>query len=128
MVAAVEHERSRRKALLYVSNGYAFAPPRYGAPATDPRSVRGQAMTLEEVRHRFSALTRQARRAGVRVFALDPRRLPVTGPPVDRPEWDRYVATMRETLRAISDQTRGLALLDIQDPVEAANRISSTLR
>jgi hypothetical protein len=78
--------RNRRRAMVYVSNGYSA-----------------------DVSARLPALTRAARRANVTMFAIDPRSLP--GSPLAN---ERSAAT-QNSLRAIVESTHGFALLHEND-------------
>jgi hypothetical protein len=69
---------------------------------------------VPELLHEFAALTRQARRTGVRIFAIQPRTAVTTDRNIERPEWQNYFAATRRNLRALCDQTGGVALLETQ--------------
>ena len=78
----------RRAALIYVSHGY---------------DIR-----LGRIRDQLSALTRQAKKTRVMIFALDPRGLgpPTTPDPrVDPDALAAHLATTRKSLRFIAEQT-----------------------
>lgn len=121
-IAKAEQVRSRRKSLIFISSGHGFEPPPYSARSVAPRSGGKRPATVEELLPEFAALTRQARRAGVKVFAIEPRTPVATDPNVERPEWLDYFAATRRNLRALCDQTGGLALLETQD-AELVKRI-----
>jgi VWFA-related protein len=93
LIASV-HAPNRRKALVYVSNGY-----------------------TTDVSAQLSELTRAARRANVTIFAIDPRGLP--GSPL---AGERSAGT-QSSLRAIGEPTRGFALLDEKNYEDGMTRI-----
>jgi hypothetical protein len=108
MLSADPAGAARRQAMLYVSNGYPLDPP---------DAVTGFASA--------------AQRASVTVFAINARDLP--GAPMvpvqgDPARWASYHAAMLSSLRAISEPTGGLAVLDEADFADALSRISRKMR
>jgi hypothetical protein len=98
---------SRRRVMLYVSNGYLDPPD-----------------------GRVAELARAARRSDVTVFAMNAGGLP-SAPAVLTPRdalWDSYRAAMVDSLRAISEPTGGFAVLDAADFADALPRISRMVR
>jgi hypothetical protein len=88
----------RRKAVIYVRNGYV---------QTDVIT----AEVCDEIREVISA----ARRAGVRIFAIDGRLLsgfPSPDPNVNPDEWQTYWSGTQASLRALSHETGGFAFVD----------------
>ena len=114
LIATAEQVRSRRKAMLFVSNGYGFDPPPFNGRSVAPPSGGKRPATVPKLRLEFAALTRQARRVGVRVFAIEPRTVVTTDWNVGRAEWQDYFAATRLNLRALCEQTGGVALLETQ--------------
>ncbi len=97
----------RRKAVIYVSNGYM---------PTDVATADG----CDEVAEVIGA----ARRAGVRIFAIDGRLLagfPSPDPNMSRDAWHAYWTGTQASLRALSDESGGFAFVDSND-VEGALR------
>jgi VWFA-related protein len=97
----------RRKAVIYISNGYM---------QTD--------MTTAEVCDDVPDVISAARRAGVRIFAIDGRLLagfPVPDPNMNPDAWHSYWTSTQESLRMLSEETGGFAFLDSTD-VEGALR------
>jgi hypothetical protein len=121
--------RNMRKAFIYLSNGYDMQPPPDGSAAT-LASAPSVDISADDVRDHFLSLTDQARRANVRIFAIDPRRVdPGTpDPSLDRIWWQNYWATSRNSLREMSERSGGFALLEDLDLAEGLKRISHAMR
>ena len=138
----------RRKAIVYVSNGYDFDPfPDYRR--TDDREYgeirggRGMQDTGEDPfllnanNNRFSDadlamelayLTRAANRANATFYTIDPRGL-VGGPDIDvdvsPTEWAQHIRKSTDTLRIIAEQTGGFAAVNSNDFNKALQRIDA---
>lgn len=115
------------RAVLYISNGYDFdiLPDR---PTTSPRLPPGLIFTRSEVREQLTQLIASAMRAGVRIFAIDPRvgfDDPVPGP--SDPAWPAHRSAMRSVLQSISDGSGGLAIVD-GDFVSQLRRVADAIR
>ncbi len=129
----LEQLRDRRKAIIYVSNGYLFvsSPTDIAAPSeANPFSVRGDRFSVDHVRSEVAALIAEARRANVAIFAIDPRSMPgaaIVDPAVFAADWDSYMAATRSSLRLLSDRTGGFAIVD-EDLAGGLRRINSTVR
>lgn len=107
-VAVLGQLDSRHRALLYISNGYPF----------DMNS-------LIEGR----ALAGVARQSGVKVFAIDARVLDASAQPAAQArEPDDHIRASRESLRVLSVQSGGFAILDGDDMAAAFERIASAIR
>jgi hypothetical protein len=103
----------RRKAVIYVSNGYSLGP--------------AAARVLDQL----SELPRIASRSRITIFAIEPRRLADTltrYPNVDAVALDNDWTTTRNSLRALSEPTGGFVLVDGPELVEGLERISSAMR
>jgi hypothetical protein len=99
----------RRRAMLYVTNGYHLDPPDVGV----------------------AGFASAARRSNVTVFAINAAGLP--GAPAslvqgDAALWASYRAAMLNSLRAISEPTGGFAVLDEADFADALQRIGRRMR
>jgi hypothetical protein len=73
----------------------------------------------------------EAGRSDIKVFAIDTRRLPNSAQPdssTDSVWWQNYWATTRNSLRVMSEQTGGFALLEEHDLAEGLKRINNTVR
>jgi hypothetical protein len=100
---------SRRRAMLYLTNGYHLDPPDV----------------------RIGGFASAAQRANITVFAINARSLS-RAPPVpvqgDAALWASYRAAMLNSLRAISEPTGGFAVLDEADSADALQRIGRIVR
>jgi VWFA-related protein len=145
---------NRRKAFIYVSNGYDFNPfqetrkkqdeERYGTPQsqdpsstegtgnnpqeTDPFKVQGNKFYQADLVSELSWLTRAANRANVTMYTIDPRGLvgmPDLDEKVDMMEWQAYVRTSQDSLRTIAELTGGYAAVNQNDFDKALKRIDA---
>jgi VWFA-related protein len=126
--------RHRRKALLYISNGYDFNPFPKGRTKywqdvygdTDPFARRTGEFSEADLVLDLAELTRTANRANVSIYTIDPRGLPA-GPDIDEPvdaaDWQRNVQTAQDALRVLADQTGGLAVVNRNDFERALEQI-----
>ncbi len=145
----LEAVHNRRKAFLYVSNGYDFNPfndsrLKYGAFSqnssgrssdnpddpnyTDPFSRQGNQFAEADLVRELSELTRAANRANATFYTIDPRGL-VGGPDLDEKidptEWNEYVRVSQDSLRVIAEQTGGIAVVNQNDFDKALKRIDA---
>jgi VWFA-related protein len=146
---------NRRKAFIYVSNGYDFNPfqdtrkkqdaERYGAPQgsgssddgsgnnqsqdqSDPFRNQGNKFHQADLVSDLSWLTRNANRANVTMYTIDPRGLvgmPDLDEKVDMVEWQAYVRTSQDSLRTIAELTGGYAAVNQNDFDKALKRIDA---
>jgi VWFA-related protein len=144
---------NRRKAFIYVSNGYDFNPfkesrnkaeaERYGRPTdntqgegsdgnsqqeNDPFAKQGQQFVEADLVSDLSWLTRNANRANVTMYTIDPRGLvgmPDLDEKVDMVEWQNYVRTSQDSLRTIAELTGGYAAVNQNDFDKALKRIDA---
>jgi VWFA-related protein len=156
LLKQLEKVTDRRKTFLYVSSGYDFNPfpeARKRADArrnstdgstdlglTDPNPVdpslltnpfeeRNNQLGEADLVNEMAELTRQANRANVTFYAIDPRGL-TAGPDLDEREVNttEYMDNVRktqDTLRVISDLTGGFAVVNQNDFVKALKRIDA---
>jgi VWFA-related protein len=147
---------NRRKIFIYMSSGYDFNPfpdarKRYDAQQnsrdpstdlglTDPNAVDPSLLSnpFEERNNQFnesdlvrelSELTRQANRANVTMYTIDPRGL-TAGPDMDEQdvrttEYMDNVRTSQDTLRVIAELTGGFAVVNMNDFDKALKRIDA---
>ena len=144
----LEKVHNRRKAVIYVSNGYDFNPfeqarlgedPVYGGRfgenreenMTDPfaRTLRqGQQFADADLAREISELTRAANRANATMYTIDPRGL-TAGPDLDEQvdpvEWGNHVRKTQDSLRVLADLTGGLAVVNQNDFDKALKRIDA---
>ncbi len=144
LVRNLEKVQNRRKALIYVSNGYDFNPfpdaraggglfgSRYGSQYDEgdvfSYQRQGQQFADADLARELSDLTRAANRANVSFYTIDPRGL-VGGPDldenVDPMEWGNYVRKSQDSLRVIAEETGGLAVVNQNDFDKALKRIDA---
>jgi VWFA-related protein len=156
MVKQLEKITNRRKTFLYVSSGYDFNPfpdARKRADAqrnsrdgstimglTDPNPVdpellsnpfeeRNTQLGESDLVREMSELTRQANRANVNFYTIDPRGL-TAGPDIDQndvsvAEYQTYVRKTQDTLRVIAELTGGFAVVNQNDFGRALKRIDA---
>ena len=151
----LEQVHNRRKAFIYVSNGYDFNPfsdtrkkndearwrdmnPGRGSDDgsgnnsdvsdTNPFLRQGNQFSFADLAAELSELTRQANRANVSIYAIDPRGL-VGGPDldekVDMVDFQNYVTTSQNSLRVLAEQTGGIAVVNQNDFVKSLKRIDA---
>jgi len=144
----LERVQNRRKAVIYVSNGYDFNPFAGARSGEDPfflsrqdpmgQSQRtdsvndptrqGQQFADADLARELAELTRTANRANATVYTIDPRGL-VGGPDldeqVDPTQWNDYVRKSQDSLRVIADLTGGIAVVNQNDFGKALKRIDA---
>jgi VWFA-related protein len=142
----LERVQNRRKAIIYVSNGYDFNPfekarmgedpffgGKYGEDAQQNQydqysnpTKQTQQFADADLARELSELTRLANRANASFYTIDPRGL-VGGPDLDEQvdpvEWNDYVRTSQDSLRVIADLTGGIAVVNQNDFDKALKRI-----
>jgi VWFA-related protein len=158
----LEQVHNRRKALVYVSDGYDFNPfqdARLGtmdpnspfqqnefaksqnqmaqqnsdgsSSATDPfasQQKQNEEFADADLARELGELTRQANRANVTMYTIDPRGLVGMGDideQVDPQQWSEYVRKTQDSLRVIAEETGGLAVVNQNDFSKALKRIDA---
>jgi VWFA-related protein len=144
----LEKIHNRRKALIYVSNGYDFNPfalTRSGQSmiypnsdnamnaqnqqdGTDPWIKQGQQFSDADLVRELADLTRAANRANTTIYTIDTRGLvgmPDLDEKVDPSDWADYVRKSQDSLRVLADQTGGIAVVNSNDFDKALKRIDS---
>ena len=139
----------RRKAVIYISNGYDFDPfPEYRQtnerqlyedtggrsddPSNDPfgnSSATGRNQFSEaDLAMEMTYVTRAANRANATFYTIDPRGL-VGGPDIDNSispsEWAAHIRKTTDTLRVLAEQTGGFALVNSNDFNKGLQRIDN---
>lgn len=137
----------RRKAVIYISNGYDFDPfPEYrrtnerqlyedtGGRSEDPyndpfqNSAGRNQFSEADLAMEMSFLTRAANRANATFYTIDPRGL-VGGPDIDNnispSEWQAHIRKTTDTLRVIAEQTGGFAVVNSNDFNRGLQRIDN---
>jgi VWFA-related protein len=144
----LEKVHNRRKAVIYVSEGYDFNPfpearmgedPVFGGrfgqtreeaqqdPSTDLMK-QGQQFADADLQRELAEVVRTANRANATVYSIDPRGL-VGGPDLDENldpvEWGNYIRKSQDSLRVLADETGGLAVVNQNDFDRALKRIDA---
>ena len=140
----LERVQNRRKAVVYVSNGYDFNPfaearlgedPFYGGRYGEDRETnrndpmrQGQQFADADLVRELAEVGRVANRANATLYTIDPRGL-VGGPDldeqVDPTEWQEYVRKSQDSLRVMADITGGIAVVNQNDFDKALKRIDA---
>jgi VWFA-related protein len=145
IVRNLEKIHNRRKAVVYVSNGYDFNPfegARFGDPNIigmkrqgidqmneyDPFTRSSAKFAEADLVRELAELTRAANRANATLYTIDPRGL-VAGADldedVDPTEWNNYVRKSQDSLRVLADETGGFAVVNQNDFDKALKRIDA---
>ena len=147
-----EQIHDRRKAFIYISEGYDYDPysrsrakaaadrnpaPRGSAadtgqvPDTNPFSTGNNEFAAADLSAELAELTREANRANTTIYTIDPRGL-VGGPDIDQTtldsrDWQDHVRETQNSLRTIAELTGGVAVVDRNDFKAALKRIDSEM-
>jgi VWFA-related protein len=150
LMGKLEQVHGRRKAVVYVSNGYDFNPfkdsreklarERYGmggnqtdengnyVDESNPFMIQGNKFAEADLVSELSWLTRAANRANATFYTIDPRGL-VGGPDldekVDMVEWQNHVRSTQDSLRTLAELTGGIAVINQNDFNKALKRIDN---
>jgi VWFA-related protein len=137
--------QNRRKAVLWISSGYDFNPftesrleeqaQRFQTNAADLQSdpfYRQQASTQElgeaDLVHELAEVTRAANRANATIYTFDPRGL-IAGQDLDQEvtqaDWNRHVQNTHTSLRVLSEQTGGIAAVNMNDTGPVLERLDA---
>ncbi len=150
LMQKLEQVHNRRKAFIYVSNGYDFNPfqqtrqkleaERYARPSRDgeggdgteydynPFMRQGNQFAEADLAMELAELTRAANRANASIYTIDPRGL-VGGPDLDEQidmvEWQNYVRSSQDSLRVLAELTGGIAVVNQNDFDKGLKRIDA---
>jgi VWFA-related protein len=150
IVENLSRVQNRRKAVIYVSNGYDLNPfelTRRGESQLFPNSNPGATRTEDQqtggydestrqtqqwadadLVRQLADLTRAANRANATIYTIDPRGL-VGGADLDQQvdptDWNDYVRKSQDSLRVIAEETGGIAVVNQNDFDKALKRIDA---
>ena len=139
--------QNRRKAVIFVSNGYDFNPfegSRFGDPNIvgmknerynnntgmeyDPFTRTSNQFADADLARELSELTRAANRANATFYTIDPRGL-VAGSDldeqVDTTEWNNHIRKSQDSLRVIAEETGGFAVINQNDFDKSLKKIDA---
>ena len=141
----LEKVQNRRKAVLYISSGYDFNP--FEASRVDEQALKlhvnaadlqsdpffrtqqsSQLLAEADLVRELAELTRAANRANATIYTIDPRGLSA-GPDIDQDlkteEWNAYLRDSQDSLRVLSEETGGFALVNTNAFDAGLKRIDS---
>jgi VWFA-related protein len=140
----LEAVHNRRKAFIYISDGYDFDPypqsrakaagdrfptsPDSGqVPDANPFTKGGNEFAAADLAAELAELTRAANRTNTTIYTIDPRGL-VAGPGIDQTtldtrDWQDHVRETQSSLRVIAELTGGFAAINSNDVTKALTRI-----
>jgi VWFA-related protein len=144
----LEKVHNRRKAVIYVSEGYDFNPfpearlgedPVFGgrfgqtreeaqADPTNEMMRQGQQFADADLQRELAEVVRTANRANATVYSIDPRGLvgmPDLDEQIDPVEWGTYIRKSQDSLRVLADETGGIAVVNQNDFDKALKRIDA---
>jgi VWFA-related protein len=146
MLRQMERIQGRRKAVVWVSNGFDFDPfsearlgedpvfgGRFGQTREEGRELRdqfnrGNVFADADLARELGELTRTANRANATIYTIDPRGL-IAGADlddnIDPVEWDKHVRKTQDSLRVLAEETGGLAVVNQNDFDKALKRIDA---
>jgi VWFA-related protein len=145
MLTQMEKINNRRKAVVWVSNGYDFNPfaesrlgedpvfgGRFGQTREEGREQQGMTNQNQfadaDLARELAELTRTANRANATLYTIDPRGL-VAGSDLDEQldpvEFGEHVRKTQDSLRVLAEQTGGIAVVNQNNFEKALKRIDA---
>lgn len=146
MLTQMERINNRRKAVIWVSNGYDFNPFAESRLGEDPvfggrfgqtreegqRDQRqfnsGSQFADADLARELAEITRTANRANATLYTIDPRGL-VAGSDLDEQldpvEFGEYVRKTQDSLRVLAEETGGIAVVNQNNFDRALKRIDA---
>jgi VWFA-related protein len=142
----LEQVHNRRKAFIYVSNGYDFDPyaksrakaaaDRFAGlggqdsgqvPDRNPFGGGGNEFAAADLAAELSELTREATRANTTFYTIDPRGLAagadIDQTTLDQTDWQDHLRETQSSLRVIAELTGGFATINRNDVGPSLKRI-----
>jgi VWFA-related protein len=142
----MERINNRRKAVVWVSNGYDFDPFNKARLGEDPvfggrfgqtreegeldrqRFNQGAQFADADLARELAEITRTANRANATIYTIDPRGL-VAGADLDEQldpvEYAEYVRKSQDSLRVLAEETGGIAVVNQNDFSKALKKIDN---
>jgi VWFA-related protein len=147
-INSLERVKNKRKAVIWVSQGYDFNPfegarrgtdrvfgGRYGSPTRDmirdeenPFFRSANVFAETDLVAQLQEITRAANRANATLFTVDPRGLVGTtdaGQHIDQEEWATHIQKTQGSMRTLAENTGGFAVLNENDFGPALKRIDA---
>lgn len=145
MLSQMEKINNRRKAVIWVSNGYDFNPfaesrlgedpvfgGRFGQTREEGKEQQGMTNQNQfadaDLSRELSEVTRTANRANATLYTIDPRGL-VAGTDLDEQldpvEYGEHVRKTQDSLRVLAEQTGGIAVVNQNNFDKALKRIDA---
>ena len=146
IVTQLEKVTNRRKAVVWVSNGFDFNPfekqrsgedpiygGRYGQTQEEGQEInrtfnQGTQFADADLARELADLTRAANRANATFYTIDPRGL-VAGQdldePVDPSDFQQHVRKTQDSLRVLADETGGIAIVNQNNFDKGLKRIDA---
>lgn len=138
MINDLDRVKNKRKAVIWVSQGYDFNPfegarrgkdrvfgGRYGNPTRDmirdeenPFFRSATIFADTDLMAQLQEITRAANRANATLYTVDPRGLVGTtdaGQQIDQDEWTTHIQKTQGSMRTLAENTGGFALLNAND-------------
>ncbi|MDO8679773.1 MAG: VWA domain-containing protein [Acidobacteriota bacterium] len=145
MLGQMEKINNRRKAVIWVSNGYDFNPfaesrlgedpvfgGRFGQTREEGRQqqdqFKGSQFAEADLARELAEITRTANRANATLYTIDPRGL-VAGADLDEQldpvEYGEYVRKTQDSLRVLAEETGGIAVVNQNNFDKALKKIDA---
>jgi VWFA-related protein len=145
MLSQMEKINNRRKAVVWVSNGYDFNPfaesrlgedpvfgGRFGQTREEGKEQQGMTNQNQfadaDLARELAEITRTANRANATLYTIDPRGL-VAGTDLDEQldpvEYGEHVRKTQDSLRVLAEQTGGIAVVNQNNFDKALKRIDA---
>jgi VWFA-related protein len=145
MLTQMEKINNRRKAVVWVSNGYDFNPfaesrlgedpvfgGRFGQTREEGKEQQGMTNQNQfadaDLSRELAEVTRTANRANATLYTIDPRGL-VAGTDLDEQldpvEYGEHVRKTQDSLRVLAEQTGGIAVVNQNNFDKALKRIDA---